>query len=438
MGISRIEKAFEAGTKERWCVPCPVCGEFQPYDWERIVYKDLTEPLMKCRKCDALRSEKSWKSSQFKGAWISEKAGDVRTRSFHLNAFASPWTTWTSLVEQYEEAYRNGEEELKVWWNTKLGLPWESQSGAIEAEILESRREKYAASVPDGVLVLTCGVDTQDDRLEAEVVGWGVGRESWGIEYRFLYGDPGQKEVWSALDDFLTHFWGYDDGEEIGISCACIDSAGHYTDDVYRFCKPRARRNVFAIVGRGDSGKPSVSKPSRNNRRHVPLFTLGVSTIKGSLFSRLKVERPGPGYCHFPLEPRTNHRGYDAPYFKGLVSERMVVKRVRGKERIEWEPRSAGIRNEPLDVRVYATGALEIFNPDLEKRKERRTVKNKKKGARIQPSAPAEPAAGAKKEEKNPHPEPAPPPPPPPPKKDMKKAPTRKRGFQILGRGVRV
>jgi phage terminase large subunit GpA-like protein len=431
MGISRIEKAYETGTKERWCVPCPVCGEFQPYDWGQIVYKELTEPLMKCRKCGALCTEKHWKNGQSRGIWIPDKTGEVRTRSFHLNAFASPWTTWKSLVEQYEEAYRNGEEELKVWWNTKLGLPWESRSGAIEVDILESRREAYAAPVPDGVLVLTCGVDTQDDRLEAEVVGWGVGKESWGIEYRVFYGDPGQKEVWLALDDFLSHFWSYADGEEIGISCACIDSAGHYTDDVYRFCKPRARRNIFAIVGRGDSGKPSVSKPSRNNRRHVPLFTLGVSTIKGSLYSRLRIDRPGPGYCHFPIEPKTNHRGYDSPYFKGLVSERMVVKRVRGKERIEWETRSAGIRNEPLDVRVYATGALEILNPDLERRKERRIVKGRSKKQPVtKTQTPVQPRESLGKAEIPPEPRSA--------KQTEKRTASPKRGFRIVGRGMQI
>jgi len=74
-------------------------------------------------------------------------------------------------------SFEKAEEEMKVWWNTKLGLPWESQGGAIEIEALESHREEYAAEVPDGVLVLTCGVDTQDDRLEAEVVGWGTGKE---------------------------------------------------------------------------------------------------------------------------------------------------------------------------------------------------------------------------------------------------------------------
>ena len=227
--------------------------------------------------------------------------------------------------------------------------------------------------MPDGVLVLTCGIETQDDRLECEVVGWGVGHESWGIEYRVIYGDPGLKEVWQALDDFLSKTWSYSNGDKLGVGCVCIDSAGHFTDEVYKFCKTRARRNIFPIVGRGREGMPSVSKPSRANRRHVALFTLGVTTIKGVLFSRLKVESRGAGYCHFPLDAKHGHRGYDAAYFKGLLSERMVVKRVKGRDTITWEPRSVGIRNEPLDTRVYATGALELLNPNFEMHRKRRS-----------------------------------------------------------------
>jgi phage terminase large subunit GpA-like protein len=159
------------------------------------------------------------------------------------------------------------------------------------------------------------------------------------------------------------------------------------------------------------------------------LFTLGVSTIKGSLYSRLRIDRPGPGYCHFPIEPKTGHRGYDAPYFKGLVSERMIVKRVRGKERIEWEPRYTGIRNEPLDVRVYATGALEILNPDLERRKERRTVKGKKTPV-IKDRPPVQPRESKEKEEKAPEPRPA--------KQTEKRPAASRRGFRIVGRGMKV
>lgn len=377
MGISRIEKAYSASSREQWCVPCPTCGEFQPYSWDRIIFKDMTEPVMRCVKCGNIHNEVEWKSGQSRGVWIAENLNEHKTRGFHLNSFASPWAKWTDIIDQYQEAFKNGEEQLKVWWNTALGLPFESQDGAVEVEAMESHRIEYNAELPDGVLVLTCGVDTQDDRLEAEVVGWGIGKESWGIEYRIFYGDPGQPQVWEALDDFLRKFWSYADGEKLGLSCVCIDSGGHHTDDVYKFCKPRARRNIFAIVGRGRAGMPSVSKPTRNNRRHVVLFTLGVNTIKGDLFSRLKIENKGAGYCNFPLEPKTNHRGYDQIYFKGLLSERMKIKRVNGREVVTWEQRSRSIRNEPLDTRVYATGALEILRPNMEMHRLRRD-KNKK------------------------------------------------------------
>lgn len=426
-GVSRIEKAYESSSREEWSIPCPTCGELQPYDWDRILYKNYAEPVMRCVFCGAIHNEIQWKSEQRNGRWVSASPEIKRIRGFHLNAFASPWETWRNLIDQYKEAYKNGDEELKTWWNTVLGLPYETTSGAIEVETLEGNREDYDAEVPDGVLVLTCGVDTQDDRLEAEVVGWGPGKESWGIEYRIFYGDPDKKEVWDALDDFLSSYWKFRDGEEIGIACTCIDSGGHKTDSVYKFCKPRSRRNIFAIKGVGGMGRPSAGKPSRNNRKKVPLFSLGVDTIKGSLHSRLKTERPGPGYCHFP---KKQELGYDKQYFAGLVSERMVVERVRGKERIKWEQRSKNIRNEPLDVRVYATGALEILNPDLVRRKERRIVK--KKGKKQTKRPPSQPAP---KQQTVDIPEEAPPNTPTSP---VKKKARAKKGFRIVGHGVSV
>lgn len=386
-GISRIEKLYEASTQEEWRVPCPHCGQLTAMDWNNFVYEDLSDVRMKCPFCGTASPETLWKSNQACGKWI---AGNPKAaaRGFHITGFSSPWATWRDLVTRYLEAKKNGDDDLKVWWNTTLGLPYEEQGAAIEVENLESHREEYAAEVPDGVLVLTCGVDTQDDRLEAEVVGWGAGKESWGIAYRVFYGDPGQDGVWKELDEFLSRLWSYGDREQIGLSCTCIDSGGHYTDEVYRFVKPRERRNIFAIKGSSVHGKPGVSKPSRSNRRRVALFSLGTSALKGSLFSRLKVETPGPGYCHWPKELASNHRGYDAPYFRGLVSERMVTKKTGGRLRIEWVKRSAGTRNEPLDTRVYAMAALEILNPDLEKRERRIVGAKRKRKKRERPQEP--------------------------------------------------
>ena len=48
-------------------------------------------------------------------------------------------------------------------------------------QFVESR-ENYGADLPEGVLILTCAVDTQDNRLEYEICGWGDEEECWGIE----------------------------------------------------------------------------------------------------------------------------------------------------------------------------------------------------------------------------------------------------------------
>lgn len=370
--ISRIEKAFEISSQEEWEVPCPNCGNYTAYKWELIEYKDKTEPVMKCPHCGKYFSEVEWKTGSLNGRWTANNLDAKNIRGFHVNSFASPWVTWRSLCDQYQEAYTNGEDELKVWINTVLGIPYENTAGAIEVTAMKEHREEYGAELPEGVLVLTCGVDTQDDRLECEVVGWGLKNESWGIAYKVFYGDPGQPELWEQLDNFLARDFHYADGNVLNISCTCIDSGGHFTDEVYKFCKLRSKRRIFPIVGRGTFGRAIVSKPSINNRRRVRLFTLGVSTIKGVLFSRLQAKRNTGGYCHFPDEKATGHRGYDNEYFKGLLSERQVLKRSHGRVVVEWEYWNQKARNEPLDCRVYAIGAFEILNPNMEGHAEKR------------------------------------------------------------------
>ena len=52
-----------------------------------------------------------------------------------------------------------------------------------------------------------CKIETLDGHLEAEVVGWGIGRESWGIRYQRIYGDLKRGQVWADLDEFLSRTW---------------------------------------------------------------------------------------------------------------------------------------------------------------------------------------------------------------------------------------
>lgn len=360
-GSSRIEKAFELSTQEEFFIPCPKCGEYVAYEWSQIVYKNRSEPIMQCPHCKQEYSKGIWTRQQSRGKWIAGNFAS-KVRGFHINSFASPWASWSELCDQYEEAQKAGDEAVKVWHNTVLGLPYEFNTWAVEINSLDERREEYGAELPEGVLCLTCGIDTQDNRLELEVVGWGANYESWGIEYGIIYGNPSGGELWQELDAYLSRTWKFKDGQEMGISCACIDSGGHFTDEVYKFCKPRKSRRIFAIIGRGAYGLPSVSRPSVKNRAKTPLFTLGVSTLKGLLFTRLQAERNAPGYCHFPKDDSKN---YSRLYFDGLMSENMKIKRVGGQDRPVWEKRNNHVRNEPLDCRIYAMGALAIYNPDF-------------------------------------------------------------------------
>lgn len=385
-GHSRIETEFNQSTKEEWNIPCPKCGHYQPLVWANVIFNpdDLTkEPLYKCERCGHEAGEYAWKAQGIKGKFVAENP-EAETRGFHLNTLASTFCGWKEIVQKFlvakEQLDQGNPEGMKVWVNTELGETWEERGESVEDVELFNRREIYDAEVPEDVLVLTAGVDVQDDRFEVEVVGWGVGKESWGIRYQKIYGDMLKEQVWADLDNFLLSGFTKKDGSVLHILSTCIDSGGHHTDQVYRFTKERYERRVWAIKGKGGSEVSFIRNPTTNNRVKTPLFIIGVDAGKALIYQRLKHETKGPNYCHFP---ENEAAGYDATYFKGLTSEKMVVRFKKGRSVIVWELKDSSYkRNEPLDLRNYAMAALEIANPVLTKA-EPGVQKAHKKGRRI-------------------------------------------------------
>ena len=121
---------------------------------------------------------------------------------------------------------------------------------------------------------------------------------------------------------------------------------------------------MWAIKGKGGSDVPYIRNPTTNNRVKTPLFIIGVDAGKALLYQRLRHETKGPNYCHFP---ENEAAGYDEEYFRGLTAEKMVVRFRKGRSVVVWELKdSKHKRNEPLDLRNYATAALEIANPVLQ------------------------------------------------------------------------
>ncbi len=363
--LSPIDSEWKKGTMERWYWPCPKCGKDVNPRWELLIWQGREEnPVMRCPHCGKESEEQHWKRQN--GRWIADHPERRKHRSFHLTGLISPWISWPELVEEYIEAKESGGiQALQVFYNTRLARTWDAIDSSIELETLEQHKEEYKMP-PLGVLVLTAGVDIQDDRLEVEVVGWGIGYESWGIAYRVFVGNPARDmHVWSQLDDLLKQQWIRADGQMLSVACVCIDSGGHATSQVYRFTRLREDRRVYAVKGRGGAGVPQVSKPSRAGREKALLFTLGVDQIKALLIARLKVEEPGPDYCHWPASEET---GYDEKYFDGLTAERRVVETTsQGARKVRWVKRTQKSRNEPLDCRVYATAAIAILSPNFER-----------------------------------------------------------------------
>ncbi len=77
---------------------------------------------------------------------------------------------------------------MQVWVNTALGETWEDRGGEVIApEGLAARREAFGDTLPDGVLILTAGVDVQKDRIEAQIIGWGEGEQSWVVDHRVIW-----------------------------------------------------------------------------------------------------------------------------------------------------------------------------------------------------------------------------------------------------------
>ena len=304
---SRIAKEFQESTREEWNVPCPYCGHYQPLAWKGVEFDkdDLKKPIAyRCEKCGQTGEEYQWKRMGIHGRFVPANPG-AEARGFHLNTLASSFCGWKEIVEKFllaNELLKLGDpEKMKTWVNTELGMPWEEPGSTLEDTELYNRREIYNAVVPDDVLILTAGVDTQDDRFEVEVVGWGVGKESWGIRYQKIIGDMKQPRVWEELDAFLLTPFHKADGTPMTIKAACVDSGGHYTNEVYRFCLDRWERNVWAIKGKGGPDVPYLRNPTTSNRVKVPLFIIGVDTGKAVLFQRLKLTARGPNYCHFPM-----------------------------------------------------------------------------------------------------------------------------------------
>ena len=290
------------------------------------------------------------------GAWAVENdhAG------FQASKLYSPWSAKdgpAALARKWLAA-RKDESRRQVFYNTQLALTFRIAAGKeVDLDVLKARMEAYGGEVPDGVAVITVGVDVQKYRIEIEVVGWGRDQESWSIQYEVIDGQFSDPATQGALDEFLKRTWRRSDGRPFQVAACCIDSGGEseHTQAVYAFAKERLGRKIWAIKGASENNGqrspvwPTKRLTSRSKQAFRPVI-IGVNAAKDLISSWLAVDKHGPGYMHFPM-------GRDHNYFEQLTAEKLVPDRVGGRLIRRWLQKP-GRANEALDCRVYAYAAL--------------------------------------------------------------------------------
>lgn len=387
LATSRIYKGFMAGDRRRYFVCCPHCGFKQYLKWSNVHWTgrkstdvsdaDLDvgaehDPGSAMYRCDEPECGTLWgdgervaalRQAEKQGAgWTAERPFKGHA-SFHAPEMASTFRRLRDIVKSYLSKLESG--DLQTFVNVSLGWPFESGT-KIDPDSLMARRYEYAAQVPLRGLWLSCGVDMQEDRLEYEVVAWGIGEESWSIQTGILWGDPLGDDVWMDLEDVLETGFLHESGQLLKISASMVDTGGTggMTAAAYAWLQGKTGRRIFGIKGIPGWGRPVAVKPTRKQTgkkasRYADLVQVGVDEAKLVIAKRLAIKTPGPGYCHFPDDEE-----YNEEHFKQLTAERLVVRYVKGQPIREWHKGDRD-RNEKLDCRVYAYAALKLMQPSF-------------------------------------------------------------------------
>ncbi|MCH1926876.1 phage terminase large subunit family protein [Shewanella sp. C32] len=388
LGQCQIEKACsESKYHFHFHVPCPHCGELQRLKWGgkdepfgiKWIDNDPKTAYYCCEHCSAVIENKQLNTIELdsRAKWICEKSGmwtvdfidffdkdDKPTFTpdnvaLYVWSAYNPLASWRKLVSDFLKA-KGDQQKLKTFVNTKLGEPWDEDTGEkLEWEDLYRRREMYPSSrMPKGVVYLTAGVDTQDDRYEGRIWGWGAGQEKWLIDRFIIYGKPDSKALLDKVTERLNTTYTRADGITLSIGLICWDSGGHYADTVYSMSKRLGLHRVIPIRGANVYGKPIANFPRKRTSKGVYLTEVGTDSAKELIMSHLRIQpdanNPTPFAVHFPMDDSI----CDEAELQQLTAERKIPQRRNGKIVYRWDNNKK--RNEALDCFVYALAALYI------------------------------------------------------------------------------
>lgn len=385
-GFSLIDERFVlADERFTFQIPCPHCNERHALSWGgkdephgfKFTARDPATVRHLCPHCGALIDQGEYLAVESQGVWVNEDATvwlhadgrfttpagapapTPRHIAFHVWTAYSPAVAWSQIVREFlaalEAMERGDDTKMKAWTNTTRGECWEGEIERSDAEELKQRGESFELKVlPRDCLLLLCGGDTQGNRIEAQVWGYGIGGQMWTIDHRVFFGNPAQEEVWHELEEFLFgETYQHACGTTQRIYATALDSGGHHADAVYAFAHKHRARRVHAVKGYSgaersiENGNTKVGYNWQGKReKNGPiLWHVGTNLCKDRFAARLEVGRPGPGYVHLSAHNTDE-------WFRQLAAEDRVTVRTQHGTQTRWAPNRK--RNEVIDMTAYA------------------------------------------------------------------------------------
>ena len=387
---------FQKSDQRQWFIACPKCGRASMTAWAAFRYKNRAQPryVMPC--CAVELTTKALAGAVNAGRWKATAVARVpRTRGYHLDCFSgSSFESLDTIKRQWLHASEHRRltgsmREIIAFQTGRLAVPYNPQleNGVTPDAIMANCRQAYDAKVvPAWASLVTVAVDTQDNRLEAEVSAWGAveveeptaatelkgwdaatfkglqWRGRWyrlrraALSYHRLYGDPAQPGPWEQLRAICETRIRHETGPPLLPATVGIDVGGHHGPAVADFVKV-AGAGYQCVKGLADTrhdglmARKSATEDSLANYGPAGLLLVNGNAAKASVFSMLR-SQIGGGDPQLGWPADETHYGPEE--YAGICSEVLtrVLNRKTGATSTIWKKTRA--QNEALDLLVYS------------------------------------------------------------------------------------
>lgn len=359
--IGNIWTAYEgADLKKKYHVPCPHCGKRQPLVFKQIKWpEDISnDPKLardlawyECEHCKGIIEDRHKQQMLALGKWVVENqpSGRVRSVAYHVNSIYSPFVTFGEMAYKFLLA-KDYPDQLMNFINSWLAEPWEDKATSMKSDVVLQHQAEYEEGrVPEAALLLTAGIDVQQDHFWGTVRAWGERLTSWLVRYQRL-------ETWDDVEKFIFDPYPTEWGEVTQIQKACIDS-GYNTDEVYLFC---AQHPGICVPTKGSSGplraRYSATRIDKGKGAGLTLYVLDTDQFKNQIAGSLAKPSGTPGAFNV-------YRSCSREYADQICSEQKVTERNKrtGATIETWKPIGSHAQNHLLDCEVGAAAAADLL-----------------------------------------------------------------------------